>query len=244
MGKFFSCLQCECTKTKVIPLEILPEFSDKPLPGKDDFHRTVQNQWSNVNSRGSPQNLSREVTICSSLATISLGSKQSLPLLDCLSTEGEAQRGHDSDSSPSSKRHPGLFIPEPNESQIDPSKSPAGKDSRDYNCTLPQMMDGYPRHSIPIENGHQRVCIHGIPLGGINGDPHKVDCTLCERPGSKGGRALAGMVAFRRAQSKKSKSGSLLQSQKLTEEQEKMRKTTEEYDKALRKFAERHQNDD
>ena len=88
------------------------------------------------------------------------------------------------------------------------------------------------------------MCIHGIPLGGINGDPHKVDCTLCERPGSKGGRALAGMVAFRRAQSKKSKSGSLLQSQKLTEEQEKMRKTTEEYDKALRKFAERHQNDD
>lgn len=88
------------------------------------------------------------------------------------------------------------------------------------------------------------MCIHGIPLGGMNGDPHQVDCTLCERPGSRGGRALAGMIAFRRAQSKKRKSGSLPQRQKLTEEHEQMRKTTEEYDKALREFAERHQNDD
>ncbi|CAH3119517.1 unnamed protein product, partial [Pocillopora meandrina] len=101
-----------------------------------------------------------------------------------------------------------------------------------------------PGHNVPEENGHQRVCIHGIPLGGMNGDPHQVDCTLCERPGSRGGRALAGMIAFRRAQSKKRKSGSLPQRQKLTEEHEKMRKTTEEYDKALREFAERHQNDD
>lgn len=113
MGKIFSCLQCECTKTKVIPLEILPKtpkFSDEPLPRKDDFHHPVQNQWSNVYSRGSPQNDSGEVSICSSLATISLGSNQTLSSSDCLRTEGEELIDDENDNTPSSKRHPGKII--------------------------------------------------------------------------------------------------------------------------------------
>ena len=88
------------------------------------------------------------------------------------------------------------------------------------------------------------MCLHGIPLAGVSGDPHEVNCALCERPGSRGGRALAGLIAFRRTQSKKRKTKSLFQRKKLTEYQEKTKKTTEEYDNALRKFAERHQNND
>ena len=89
------------------------------------------------------------------------------------------------------------------------------------------------------------MCLHGIPLAGVSGDPHEVNCALCERPGSRGGRALTGLIAFRRTQSKKRKAKlSLFQRKKLTEYQEKTKKTTEEYDNALRKFAERHQNND
>ena len=38
--------------------------------------------------------------------------------------------------------------------------------------------------SIPEEIEPERVCPHGIPLAGVNGEPHVVNCTLWERPGS------------------------------------------------------------
>lgn len=66
----------------------------------------------------------------------------------------------------------------------------------------------------------------------MNGDPHAVNCALCERPGSRGGRALAGMIAFRRAQSKMQRLKGF------------SKRTAEGYADALRQFAERHQNDD
>lgn len=54
------------------------------------------------------------------------------------------------------------------------------------------------------------MCKHGIPLTGVTGDPHEVNCVRCERPTSRGGRVLAGMMAFRQAQRKlgKKKKGS------------------------------------
>ena len=86
------------------------------------------------------------------------------------------------------------------------------------------------------------MCKHGIPLAGVYGDPHEVNCVRCERPASRGGRALVGMIAFRRAQSKKQKAKKLLNKQRLTTEQEKRNKNTEDYAEALHQFAERHQN--
>lgn len=97
---------------------------------------------------------------------------------------------------------------------------------------------------IPEETETERVCKHGIPLTGVYGDPHEVNCVRCERPSSRGGRALAGLIAFRRSQSKKRKAERLLNKHRLTAEQDKRKKTIEEYDEALRQFAERHQNND
>ena len=96
--------------------------------------------------------------------------------------------------------------------------------------------------SVSIPEEPERMCKHGIPLSGVTGDPHEVNCALCERPISRGGRVLAGMLAFRRAERKRCKNMRLLNRQRLMEEQEKRKRITEEYDKALRQFAERQQN--
>lgn len=85
------------------------------------------------------------------------------------------------------------------------------------------------------------MCKHGIPLTGVTGDPHEVNCVRCERPTSRGGRVLAGMMAFRQAQRKLGKKKRVLNRQRLKEEQEKRKKIKEEYDNALRQFAERQQ---
>ena len=91
-----------------------------------------------------------------------------------------------------------------------------------------------------IQEEPELVCKHGIPLNGAIRDSHKVNCVKCERPFSRGGRALAGMLAFRRAETKRRKSKRILNTKRLSEEQEKRKRMEGEYDDALRRFAEKH----
>ena len=95
---------------------------------------------------------------------------------------------------------------------------------------------------VGILGDPERMCKHGMPLSGATGDSRVVDCALCERPISRGGRVLAGMTAFREAERKQSSINRLLNQQKLMEEQEKQKRMTEEYNKALCQFAERQEN--
>ena len=97
--------------------------------------------------------------------------------------------------------------------------------------------------SAGIPEEPERVCEHGISLVGVTGDPHEVNCVRCERPTARGGRILTGMIAFRRAELKQRKNKRLLNKKRLMVEQEKRKKAAEEYDKALRQFAERHESD-
>ena len=109
MGKIFSCFHCGCSETKVIPLETWPKslkYSNVSLARNDRFHRPVQTQFY---SRSSQQNLSTEMSIRSSLATISLGSVQTLSSSKCDNTEGEELSEDKQESRQSSKRHPGIF---------------------------------------------------------------------------------------------------------------------------------------
>ena len=89
-----------------------------------------------------------------------------------------------------------------------------------------------------IQEEPELVCKHGIPLNGAIGDSHKVNCMKRERPFSRGGRALAGMLAFCRAKSKRRKNERISNTQRLSEEQEKRKRIEVEYDEALRRFAE------
>lgn len=98
--------------------------------------------------------------------------------------------------------------------------------------------------STGIPEEPERVCKHGIPLTGVTEDPHEVNCVLCERPVSRGGRVLEGMMAFRPAERNKLKNKRLLNRQKLMKEQEERRRTTEDFENVLHQFAERHQNAD
>lgn len=91
-----------------------------------------------------------------------------------------------------------------------------------------------------IQEEPELVCKHGIPLNGAIRDSHKVNCVKCERPFSRGGRALAGMLAFRRAETKRRKSKRILNTKRLSAEQEKRKRMEGEYDDALRRFAEKH----
>lgn len=91
-----------------------------------------------------------------------------------------------------------------------------------------------------IKEEPELVCKHGVPLNRAIGDPHKVKCVKCERPFSRGGRALAGMLAFRRAESKQRKNKRVTNTPRLSEEQEKRKRIEKEYDDALRRFAEKH----
>lgn len=91
-----------------------------------------------------------------------------------------------------------------------------------------------------IQEEPELVCKHGIPLNGAIRDSHKVNCVKCERPFSRGGRALAGMLAFRRAETKRRKSKRILNTKRLSEEQEKRKRMEGQYDDALRRFAEKH----
>ena len=90
-----------------------------------------------------------------------------------------------------------------------------------------------------IQEEPELVCKHGIPLNGAIGDSHEVNCVKCERPFSRGGRALAGMLAFRRAESKRRKNERISNTQRLSEEQEKRKRIEEEYDEALCRFPEK-----
>ena len=92
---------------------------------------------------------------------------------------------------------------------------------------------------IPEEPEPQQVCKHGKPLTGAHGDPHEVNCVRCERPSSRGGRVLTGMIAFRRAEARRKKEEKRLKKEKLANEQEKRKRTSEAYENALRQFAER-----
>ncbi|KAJ7333044.1 hypothetical protein OS493_018213 [Desmophyllum pertusum] len=214
--------------------------------------------------RSSLENFSTEISTRSSLATISLGSVQTLSLPKSETEDGEKTAGDQQESSPSSKRHPALSPGEAAQGCSSPLRQMiGGRQSRVqqlFRTGLFAPRAPTPRPSeatvilvkpyqgssanIPEETESERVCIHGIPLAGANGDPHVVNCARCERSTSRGGRVLAGMIAFRRAQSKMRKAKRLLNKQRLTEEQENRKKTTEEYDNALRQFAERHQTGD
>lgn len=81
--------------------------------------------------------------------------------------------------------------------------------------------------NIP-ENDPERVCTHGIPLAGVNGDP----CALCERPGSRGGQVIADLEALHWEHSKRQRAKRLGKKNRGTD-----------CGNAPRQFAERHQND-
>ncbi|KAL9965390.1 hypothetical protein ACROYT_G029185 [Oculina patagonica] len=281
MGQNLCCFGWERSDTKVIPLSTLPNTSKSPntslLAGNVSFHRPVQVQLKLA--RSSLENPSTEISNRSSLATISLGSVQTLSSSKSETGVGERMPGDKQESSPSSKRHPGLVTPEPDEDLLHSSALSPGEAPQAGSSTLPHVIGGRqsrvqqmfrmgslapraptPRPNkatvimvkpyqassaeIPEETETERMCKHGIPLTGNYGDPHEVNCVRCERPASRGGRSLAGMIAFRRSQSKKRKANGLPNKQQLTAEQEKRKKTIEEYDDALRQFAEKHQNHD
>ena len=104
------CLRCRSYNTKVVPLGTLPntKCSNASLLARNrSFHRPVQIE---LKSRSSWENLSTEISNRSSLATISLGSVQTL-----VSSKGETANcdlvtEDNQGSSPSSKRHPGKFF--------------------------------------------------------------------------------------------------------------------------------------
>jgi len=104
------CLRCRSYNTKVVPLGTLPntKCSNASLLARNrSFHRPLQIE---LKSRSSWENLSTEISNRSSLATISLGSVQTL-----VSSKGETANcdlvtEDNQGSSPSSKRHPGKFF--------------------------------------------------------------------------------------------------------------------------------------
>lgn len=112
MGQNLCCFGCGSSDTKVVPLNTLPntlKSSNASLPaGNVSFHRPVQLQLKLV--RSSLENLSTEISNRSSLATISLGSVQTLSSSKSETVVGEIMLGDKQESSPSSKRHPGTFI--------------------------------------------------------------------------------------------------------------------------------------
>lgn len=105
------CSHCRSYDTKVVPLGTLPntlKCSNASLLARNgSFHRPVQIE---LKYRSSLENLSTEILNRSSLATISLGSVQTLVSSKSETADGELASGDKQESSPSSKRHPGKFL--------------------------------------------------------------------------------------------------------------------------------------
>lgn len=105
MGQYLSCLNCEKRRTKVVPLGTLPngmKQSNSTLGTRNvSFHRPVSFSL----GRASVERISN----CSSLATISLGSMQTLSSAKGETVDNEIRTEDNQENSPSSKRHPGMF---------------------------------------------------------------------------------------------------------------------------------------
>ena len=106
MGQTLSCTSCKFRSTKIAPLGTLPSVMKRSNPSivgqkTFSFHRP---------SHSSPEWLSVELSNCSSLATISLGSVKTLSSkLKGEITNNEITAEENKESSPSSKKHPGRF---------------------------------------------------------------------------------------------------------------------------------------
>lgn len=109
MGQKLCCLNCGSYETKVVPFSSLPDAlksSNASLPeGNINFHRPAQVELKLA--RSSLENLSTEISNRSSLATISLGSVQTLSSTKSETVVGERTSGDRQECSPSNKRHPG-----------------------------------------------------------------------------------------------------------------------------------------
>ena len=105
-ARLVSPTSCKSPSTKIAPLGTLPSAmkgSNPSIVGQKtfSFHRP---------SHSSPEWLSVELSNCSSLATISLGSVKTLSSkLKGEITNNEITREENKESSPSSKKHPGRF---------------------------------------------------------------------------------------------------------------------------------------
>ena len=103
------CLGCRSHNTKVVPLGTLPnaKCSNASLHTRNrSFHRPVQIE---LKSPSSGDNLSTEISNRSSLATISLGSVQTLVSSKCETDDCDLVIEDNRGSWPSNKRHPGKF---------------------------------------------------------------------------------------------------------------------------------------
>ena len=109
MGQKLCCLYCGSYETKVVPFSSLPDAlksSNASLSeGNINFHRPTQVQLKLA--RSSLENLSTEISNRSSLATISLGSVQTLSSTKSETVVGERTSVDRQECSPSRKRHPG-----------------------------------------------------------------------------------------------------------------------------------------
>ena len=105
MGQSFSCLGCKSRNTKVMPFGTMPDarkysISTFSVQRNASFHRPM---------RFSLERLSAHISTRSSLATISLGSVQTLSSVKDKSPNKETTIDGHEDGSPSDKRHPGMF---------------------------------------------------------------------------------------------------------------------------------------
>ena len=106
MGQTLSCTSCKFRSAKIAPLRTLPSAMKRSNPSivrqkTFSFHRP-SHSW--------PEWLSVELSNCSSLATISLGSVKTISSkLRGEITNNEITQEENKESSPSSKKHPGRF---------------------------------------------------------------------------------------------------------------------------------------
>ena len=98
MGQSLSCLSCVSRNAKVMPLGTMPNAIKYPNSALlvPSFHRPMRSPLERLSNR-------------SSLATISLGSVQTLSSTTGETTNKGTTTGDHQESSPSSKRHPGMF---------------------------------------------------------------------------------------------------------------------------------------
>ena len=106
MGQSLSCLSCKSRNIKVIPLGTMNDAgkhskSTLSVQRNASFHRPV---------RFSLERLSTQTSARSSLATISLGSVQTLSSAKEKSPNRENKIDEHEDGSPSDKRHPGMVF--------------------------------------------------------------------------------------------------------------------------------------
>ena len=106
MGQSLSWLSCKSCNTKVMPFGTMPNTgkyskSTFSVQRNASFHRPI---------RFSLERLSAQISTRSSLATISLGSVQTLSSVKDKSPNKETTIDGHKDGSPSEKRHPGMFF--------------------------------------------------------------------------------------------------------------------------------------